>query len=122
MLDILIGYSTLILALFVSLINYKKLEPAWLRLLPLFLLVTLLFQLTAHFYWQWAGKSNHFIFNLYMLVEYGFYMLVCFKAVNKGISKNLIMLSASVFLIVYTYEIFLTGHFYFYNTLTRNSG
>ena len=120
--DILIGYCTAIIALWASLRNYNKLEPSWLRLIPWFLVVVLMFQFAAHFYWQITGKSNHFIFNLYTLAEYGFYMLLCFKAVSSRNFKLVICLFAAVFFIAYIYIIFFTGHFYFYNTLVRNLG
>jgi hypothetical protein len=118
--DIIIGYCTLIVALVISLVMYKKLEPSWFRLFPWFLLVTLAFQIISYYYWVWSGKSNHFIYNIYILIEYGFYILICYLAVKKASYKRLIALIAVLFILLYL--IMIPRDFFHYSSLVRNGG
>ncbi len=120
--DLLIGSITLIVALAVSLSMYKKLEPSWFRLFPWFLLASLIIQTIAYYYSRLSGKSNHFIFNIYILIEYGFYMLICYLAINKILFKRLIMAIAIIFILFYCSAVILFGDFYIYNTSIRNLG
>lgn len=116
--DIIIGSITLVIALVVSLILYKKLEPSWFRLFPWFLLISLIFQIIAYYYWVWTLKSNHFIYNIYIFIEYGFYILICYLAVKKAYFKKLIALIALSFTLFYL--ILIGRDFFHYNSLVRN--
>jgi hypothetical protein len=118
--DILIGSITLIIALVVSLLMYKKLEPSWFRLFPWFLIVNLLLQIIALYYWVWTRKSNHFIYNIYIFIEYGFYILICYLAVKKVNFKRAIALIGLLFTLFY---LLLIGRdFFHYSSLARNAG
>lgn len=116
--DIINGYITLLIALLVSLVFYKKLEPRWFRLFPWFLLVNLTFQIVAYYYWVYTLKSNHFIYNILIFIEYGFYILICYLAVNKAILKKSIALIGLLFTLFCL--LLLTRDFFHYNSFVRN--
>lgn len=120
--DILIGSITLFAALIVSLLFYKKLEPAWFRLFPWFLFTTIIVQLAAHYYWLYTGKSNHFIFNIYILIEYGFYILICYLALKTPAFKKITALTGLLFALFYIYVVLISGNLFVYSTLARNAG
>lgn len=116
--DIALGAITMVIALIISLVFYKKLEPPWFRIFPWFLFINLAIQLIAYWYWRITGKSNHFIYNIYILYEYGFYILICYLAARKAIFKRIIAIIAALFLLCYV--IWIPRDFFHYNSSIRN--
>ncbi|HTI07590.1 MAG TPA: hypothetical protein VL832_03505 [Puia sp.] len=118
--DIINGYITLLIALLVSLVFYKKLEPRWFRLFPWFLTVTLALQIVSYYYWVYTGKSNHIFYNIFIFPEYGFYILICYLAVKKASLKKLIALIGLAFTLMC---LLLIGRdLHHYSSFSRNAG
>jgi hypothetical protein len=121
--EIIIGSIPLLAALLIAAFRYKKLEPAWLRLFPWFMAVTFIIQTTGYFYSLLLNnRSNHFIFNTYTFIEYTFYLFILYKAVRTKKFKRAVAAAGSVFVLVYCYEIFISGSFFVYSPVACNTG
>jgi len=118
---LIIGTVPIIIAFLISVKLYKKLEPEWFRLFTWFLLFSFLIQYAGFAYsaiFKDGDKptSNHFIFNFETLVEYGFYLLIYYLAVQKTAFKRLVMFAGCLFIVSYIYNIGFAGSFFIYNT------
>jgi hypothetical protein len=120
--DLIIATIPLLIALTISCFRYHQLEPRWLRLFTWFLMVTFIMQTSGYFYSLAFKKSNHFIFNLYILIEYSFYPYIFSKTVKAPFTKKLIKVALLGFVLFYIYQIFLHGQFFIYSSLTSNIG
>ncbi|QEC67876.1 hypothetical protein FRZ67_11410 [Panacibacter ginsenosidivorans] len=120
--DIYILSVTLLIALFVSLYYYKRLQPRWLRLFPFTMLLWVLVQVTGYWYWVITGNSNHFIFNLYLVPQYAFYFFIFYKAFINKKFKRVTLALAAFFLLFFCYQVLLKNSFYNYSTVTDNTG
>lgn len=120
--EVIIGSIPLLVAFIVSLKRYKKLEPRWLRLFAWFLLGTFLIQTTGYYYSHIFKKSNHFIFNLYNLFDYGFYIFIFYQALQKPVLKRITSFIGIFFLLFYVYEIFILKQLFTYSSFTGNTG
>jgi hypothetical protein len=120
--DLIIASIPLLIALTISCFRYHQLEPRWLRLFTWFLMLTFIIQTSGYFYSLAFKKSNHFIFNLYTLIEYGFYPYIFSRTVKKVFTKKLIQVALLGFVLFFVYEIFLQRQFFIYNSLTSNIG
>jgi len=120
--DLIIATIPLLIALTISCFRYHLLEPHRLRLFTWFLMATFIVQTSGYFYSLAFKKSNHFIFNLYTLIEYTFYPYIFSKTVKAPFTKKLIKVALLGFVLFYIYQIFLRGQFFIYNSLTSNIG
>lgn len=120
--SIIIGSIPLIIALSASLLYYKKLVPYWIRLFPWFLMLTFFIQTGGYAYSYITKKSNHFIFNIYTLIEYGFYLFIFYNAIDAPAVKKLVGLAAVLFAGIYCYDVLAGGHFWRYSAFARNAG
>lgn len=121
--EIIIGSIPLLAALLIAAIRYKKLEPTWLRLFPWFMMLTFLIQTGGYFYSTLQhNKSNHFIFNTYTFIEYAFYFSILYKSVYKPGFKAAVAIAGLLFVVIYTYELFIAGSYFIYSPVACNAG
>jgi hypothetical protein len=120
--DLIIGSIPLMISTVVSIILYRKLDPRWLRLFPWFLAITFIIQAGGFYYSHIFKKSNHFIFNSYILIEHVFYIFIFYKALENKRLKNFVFIILLAFIIIYFFEIFLFNNYFVYNGFARNIG
>ena len=118
----IIGYITLLFSIGAGIFFYKKLHPSWLRLFTWFLIFTLLTQLTGFSYSFYTKKSNHFIFNFYILIQFLFYFYLFYKTFEKQNLKFLTRLMAIVFLAFYIYNILFGTGFFIFSSASNTVG
>jgi hypothetical protein len=75
----IIGLIPVLISLLISIIFYKRLKPSWLRLFTWFLLFSMLISITGYFYSFYLKRGNHFILNIYLLVQFLFYFGIFYK-------------------------------------------
>jgi hypothetical protein len=122
MLEIIIASTPLLIAVFIALSRYQKLEPRWLQLFPWFLLLTLIIQITGYYYSAIYRKSNHFIFNLYIPIEYGFYFIIYYKTLNRALVKKWVLFMSICFIMICFYEMIPNMQFFVYSVIASNTG
>ncbi len=110
----IIANITLFINLGVDLYFYRRLEPRWLRWFTWLLLGTLIVQAAGSFYSHYFKKSNHFIFNIYIGIEFLFYFLLFHKEFRHKRTRKLTLGFAAAFTIFYLCKIlFGKGLFFF---------
>lgn len=122
MINFIAGYITLFVSIGVSIFFYKRLQPKWLRLFTWFLIFTLLIQLTGIAYSFYTKKSNHFIFNFYILIQFLFYFFLFYKTFEKQNLKIIIQLMAVLFVTYYFYNLFFGTGFFIFSTAGNTLG
>jgi hypothetical protein len=120
--DLIVGSIPLLVAFLISLLCYKQLEPKWLRLFSWFLLTTFIIQTGGYYYSYFFKKSNHFIFNTLIFIEYEFYIYIFYKALLKPVFKRLAFIINVIFILSYLYVVVLSNHFFTYSSLAGNIG
>ena len=118
----IIAYITLIVSVGTGIFFYKKLQPKWLRLVTWFLLFTLLTELTGIAFIFYTKKSNHFIFNFYILIQFLFYFYFFYKTFEQRNLKSLTQLMAVIFVIYYLYNIFWGTGFFIFSAASNSIG
>jgi len=113
--SIILDASPTIISLLAIIIFYKKLQPRWLRLFLYFLLITLATDIGAGLYSQYFQKSNHFIINMYLPVNFCFYLLLFILTFEKRSYKNLVWMLLALFLVFYFSDILFLEGFYTFN-------
>lgn len=96
-------------------IYYKRLQPKWLQLFFYFLLFTLAIETVAALYSQRYQKSNHFILNIYLLINFCFYLLIFMKAFEKRSLKIFARATLLLFVLFYLADIIFIEGFYYFN-------
>jgi hypothetical protein len=113
-------------AFVIAVLRYKKLEPSWLRLFIWFTLLTFLIQIGGELYVVISRSYyNAFIFNAYIVVEYGFYLWVIYKALRRAFLKKIVWYMLLLFILFWMAEVFLWHPFSIfagYNFFTNNIG
>lgn len=123
MLEIIIASISIITVLVISLLRHRELQPHWLQIFPWFLALTLLIQPLGYFYSKLQhGKSNHFIFNFYTIVEYGFYLTIYYLALHGSKFQKIILLLGLCFLLVCMWEFLPPEYFFQYSIPASNTG
>lgn len=123
MLEIIIASICVSTALIISLWCYRELQPHWLQIFPWFLALTLLIQPLGYFYSKLQhGKSNHFIFNFYTIVEYSFYLTVYYLALRDSKFQKIVLLLGLYFLLVCIWEFLPPEYFFQYSIPASNTG
>lgn len=118
----IIANITLLINIAVAFYFYKMLEPRWLRLFAWFLIITLLTQAAGSLYSNYTYRSNHFIFNIYIGIEYLFYFFLFYRAFNNKKMKYLIVIFAMAFVVFYVANIFFGKGLFIFNTATYTLG
>ena len=101
---------------------YKMLESRWLRLFAWFLLFALAVQVVGSLYSNYTYRSNHFIFNIYIGIEYLFYFFLFYQVFKNKKMKYLIAIFAIAFLIFYIINIFFGKGLFIFNTASYTFG
>jgi hypothetical protein len=122
MFTFILGSLLLLACLLVILFVYPKVEPVWLRYFVYFLGGTLLFQAGGFLYSWYTQKSNHSLFNLYILGQFLFYFYIFGKAIQGRRFKILIYIICSIFLSFYLTNILLGQGWHQFNSYTYNVG
>ncbi len=90
------------------------------RLFPFFLWATFVIQIGGFLYSHITRKSNHFIFNSYIFIEYGFYLFVFSKSVRSDMSKRILQGVLLAFVLFFILDVIIIGNFFVYNTVAKN--
>jgi hypothetical protein len=120
--SLITGCVLILICLIISVSFYKKLEPKWLRVFTWFMLFTILTQVAGFVYSWYTKKSNHFIFNIYILVQFIFYFGVFFKTFQSKKLKLTTLLIGIIFLIYYWFNIIFKTGFYVFNSAGNSLG
>ncbi|OOQ57973.1 hypothetical protein [Mucilaginibacter pedocola] len=107
--EVIIGSIPMLVALLLSILKYKKLEPKVLRFFTWLLLASFLIQLAGFYYSKYTHKSNHFIFNIQTLVVYSAYMGIFFSILQKKWLKRCAIVLLSAFVLIYFFRILFAG-------------
>lgn len=120
--SLLIGCVFILISLIISIIFYKKLEPKWLRLFTWFLLFTIVTQVAGFVYSASFKKSNHFIFNIYILIQFIFYFGIFYKTFESKNLKLTTLIISFAFVIYYWLNIIFKTGFYIFNSAGNSLG
>ena len=120
--DLIIGTIPLLIAFLVSLRFYGDLKSDGLQIFPYFLFTILILQTGGYFYSDIFKKSNHFIFNIYTLVENVFYLYVFHQLIQKRVFKIALYAGALIFFFYYFYDVLYLKQFLIYSPLVSNIG
>ena len=113
---IIISFIPTLISLLAVIIFYKKLQPKWLRLFFYLLVFTLAVDVGAVLYSYYFKKSNHFIINIYLPVNFSFYFLIFSKAFETKKLKKIIYTTFIIYLLFALYDIIFIEGFYYFNT------
>jgi len=122
MTEMIIGSIPLLLALIASVITRKKQAAGWLLLFPWFLLYTFINQWIGFFLWPLFHVENQLLFNIFMLVEKGFYFYVFYSVMKKQLFRRFIAAAVSGFLIIYIYDVMIINRLFNYGYYAANAG
>jgi hypothetical protein len=112
----------ILICLIISIFFYDKLEPKWLRLFTWFLLFAIVTQVTGFVYSANYKKSNHFIFNIYILVQFIFYFGIFYKTFQTKNLKLIALIIGLVFVIYYWSIIIFKTSFFIFNSASYSLG
>src|SRR3954466_8148850 len=101
--DIAILAITLPFALVVSFLYYKQLRPVQLRIVVWAMILWLSVELIGHTYSEVAKKSNHFIYNLYILPQYLPYFYIFYSSYVSPQLKKITIYTGIAFIFTYIY-------------------
>jgi hypothetical protein len=113
----IIGLLPVLISLFISIIYYKRLKPTWLRLFTWFLLFSMLISITGYFYSFYLKKGNHFIFNIYLLIQFLFYFGIFYKTFQTKKLKTYTLLISTCFLVYLLISFIFLNGFRAFNSL-----
>ncbi|MEP6950664.1 MAG: hypothetical protein ABI863_15370 [Ginsengibacter sp.] len=86
------------------------------------MLFTIFTQVAGFVYSLYAKKSNHFIFNIYILVQFIFYFGIFYKTFQSKNLKLTTVLISFTFLIYYWFNIIFKTGFYVFNSAGNSLG
>jgi len=118
----IIGLIPVLISLLISIIFYKRLKPSWLRLFTWFLLFSMLISITGYFYSFYLKTGNHFIFNLYLLVQFLFYFGIFYKTFQTKKLKTFTLFVSICFLIYLLINFIFLDGFHTFNSLAFTIG
>lgn len=122
MISIIIALIPTIISLAICIIFYKRLQPQYLRLFTWFLIFTIFIQVAGYTYSTYFRKSNHFIFNIDLLIQYLFYFVIFYYTFETKKLKLLIILAGIIFILYAFYNFFNKSGFYVYSSATNTLG
>jgi hypothetical protein len=117
-----IGSVAIFISFLASIMVYKKLEPKWLRLFPYYLIFTMLAQIGGYLYSHVTKRSNHFIFNIVLVIDCLFWVFVFSKSYKTAVLKKIAFIISSLFFAFAFYNISFGEGFFVYNSMTDNFG
>ena len=121
MIHLSLDLKVLLVAIIIGFLTFKKSDPLYLRIFPFFLLLTLGVELVGELFHK-PGLNNSIIFNLYTLVEFGFYTYF-FRVVTPGEKvKKLLLIVFWVLPIVCLVNIFFIQGVNSFHTITYSIG
>ena len=120
--DIAILSITLSFALVVSFVYFKQLHPIQLRVIVWAMILWLSVEVIGHAYYEVTKKSNHFIYNLYILPQYLIYFFIFYKSYISSLLKKITIYGAVAFIFTYIYNIFTLNHLYNFSYFINNVG
>jgi len=122
MVSMVIASAGILVSLITGLLLYKKLDPVWLRLFVYFLVVDFSVQLLGYLYSVRYHKSNHFIFNILIIIEFGFYFYIFSRALHRRDFKRFVQILAIVFFLFAGYNLVFGESFFRFNQHTNSLG
>jgi len=99
-------------------IAYKKSGLNWARLFTIYLIISICLQWTGYWYSHLTGKSNHFIFNIELIIEILFYSYLFYHSINLPFLKSVVLVASAGTLIFVAINIAVIQGFFYYNTYT----
>jgi hypothetical protein len=118
----IIGLIPVLISLLISIIFYKRLKPSWLRLFTWFLLFSMLISITGYFYSFYLKRGNHFILNIYLLVQFLFYFGIFYKTFQTKKLKTFTLFVSICFLIYLLISFIFLDEFHTFNSLAFTIG
>ena len=118
----IIGLIPVLISLLISIIFYKRLKPSWLRLFTWFLLFSMLISITGYFYSFYLKTGNHFIFNIYLVVQFLFYFGIFYKTFHTKKLKTFTLFVSVCFLIYLLISFIFLDEFHTFNSLAFTIG
>ncbi len=104
---------------FISLVTvmlfYKRLQPKWLRLFLYFLVFTLAIEIGGAAYSHFLKRSNHFIINIYIPVNFGFSFFLYYKTFENKRFKTIIAAVSCLYILFFLFNIIFIEGFYSFN-------
>jgi hypothetical protein len=122
MVSIVIASCAILVSLITCILRYKKLEPDWLRLFAYFLFLDFSVQIVGYLYSSILKRSNHFIFNILLIFEFGFYFFIFHKALYRTEFKLFVKLLSILFLLFAAYNLAFGESLYRFNQHTNSLG
>jgi hypothetical protein len=122
MISTIIALIPTLISFVVCVIFYNRLEPKYLRLFTWFLLFTILIQIAGYTYSIYFKKSNHFIFNIDLLVQYLFYFLIFYNTFETKSLKLLTLFGSIVVTLYAFFNFFYKNSFFIYSSATNTLG
>lgn len=116
------GCYPLLAGIIIGLYFYKFLRPKWLRIFTWFLLFTLFVQIFSIFYVNHFHKSNHFIFNIYIFIQFSFYFYIFYQSFDKKNIKFSLFLMDLAFILYFLYNIILGPGFFIFSSASNTLG
>lgn len=119
MILLLVSSFPLLISLVVSIVLYKRLRPKWMRLFTWFMLFSEIVSILGYQYSDTFKTSNHFIFNLYLPIQFIFFFAIFFKSFqSKQLKKLTVALSIAflIFAILSFLSVFKKDGFYVFNS------
>lgn len=111
-----------LICIFIIAIAYKKLQPQWLQLFLYFLIVSFIVDLGATYYSQSFKKSNHFIINFFLPVNFCFYFFIFYKTFETKKLRKIVLVSVVLYLGLFLVDILFINGIFFYNTYSYCGG
>lgn len=99
MILLLVSSFPLLISLVISIILYKRLRPKWMKIFTWFMVFSEIVSIVGYQYSATFKASNHFIFNMFMAVEFIFFFGVFFKSFQSKRLKKLTVALSTAFLI-----------------------
>jgi hypothetical protein len=113
----IIGLIPVLISLLISMIFYKRLKPSWLRLFTWFLFFTIIISVVRYVYSFDFKSGNHFIFNIYLLIQFLFYFTFFYKTFQTRKLKTFTMVVSISFIVYLLFAFIFLNGFYTFNSL-----
>jgi len=120
--EMIIGSVPLLMAFTAAVIGRKKQSTYWLLLFPWFLLYTFVNQWIGFFMWPLFHVENQLLFNVFMLIEKGFYFYVFYSILRKHVFKKIAVGAGTAFLLCYIYDVVIINKLFTYGYYAANAG
>ena len=119
MILLLVSSFPLLISLVISIVLYKRLRPKWMRLFTWFMLFSEIVSIAGYQYSATFKASNHFIFNMFLLVQFMFFFGIFYKSFQSKQLKKLafaVSVGFLIFTILSFLSVFKKEGFYVFNS------